>query len=321
MRVGTKTVLFGVHAFWIHPILVGLSWRKIYKVWPGWPEWVAIFLHDNYWGLPNIDGVEGKQHPARNAKLARWLGGRYAEELVRFHSRAFCREAERNPSALCAPDKYSILLEPEWFYLWRAKLSGEINEFVANAMRLESLPFDATYKDWLRGYKEKVMNEFAHVIYLPLSQGRYAKVDANAPEEIWGNDWYVSGIDGKYYAARHCRVNGKRSSLTLHRAVLGNDIPSGAVIDHINGDTLDNRRSNLRVCSQAQNMLNRVKHTAGGSRYKGVAKRKSGRYRADIRLGGVRKYLGDYDDEESAARAYNAAAKELFGEFARLNPV
>lgn len=321
MRVGTKSVLFGVHAFWIHPILVGLSWQKIYKVWPGWPEWVAIFLHDNYWGLPNIDGVEGKQHPARNAKLAQWLGGRYAEELVRFHSRAFASAAERNPSSLCAPDKYSILLEPEWFYLLRARLSGEIKEFVNNAIETEALPVGSADREWLQQYKNSIMKEFADVKYIPLTQGLYAKVDADAPEEIWGVKWYASERkSGKCYACAYAGRGAKHRY--LHCAVMGGP-PSGMEIDHINGDSLDNRRENLRFCTRAQNQCNlRKRSSATSSKHKGVSKdRRRGKWEAQIRLGGKKKHLGYFEQEIDAARAYNAAARELFGEFARLNNI
>lgn len=325
MRVGTKSVLFGVHAFAVHPLLVGISWRILYRRWPRWSEWVAIFLHDNYWGLPNIDGVEGKQHPARNAKLARWLGGLYAEELVRFHSRTFARAASRSPSALCAPDKYSILLEPEFFYLWRARLSGEIKEFMHNARQYEGMLITATEEEWLRLYKEKVMSEFACVIYIPLTQGLYAKVDADAAEDLWGRKWRANLHSHGAYAVTQ---DGQQTTF-LHHLVLGHP-KKGMVVDHINGDGLDNRRCNLRFCSQSQNLMNsrpQVLHDASAfygiqktSSYKGVSRHKK-RWRAYIKFDGVQKHLGLYESEEAAARAYNVAAKELFGEFARLNPV
>src|SRR5262245_41708328 len=71
MKIGTKSVLFGVHQFLWHPLTVGLAWRKLYGVWPRAEGWVAIFCHDlGYSVCTNIDGPEGRLHPERGAKLA-----------------------------------------------------------------------------------------------------------------------------------------------------------------------------------------------------------------------------------------------------------
>ncbi len=173
MRIGTKSILFGVHALWVHPIVVALAWRKYHGQWPKHlTEWVAIFCHDlGYWGKPNMDGPEGKQHP--------WDGAWIAERVIRFlghgdapsriavtvhvlgHSRSFCKEFGFALSPLCAPDKLSILLEPSWFYFLRATLSGEIKEFVGMAARYgystESL---RSRWQWLKWYKAKVRHDF-----------------------------------------------------------------------------------------------------------------------------------------------------------------
>jgi hypothetical protein len=91
--------------------------------------------------------------------------------------------------------------------------------------------------------------------------------------------------------------------------------------DHINGDGLDNRRTNLRQATPTQNNANcgiRGHNTSG---YKGVSLRpdRGNRWRATIRIHGLQYFLGLFDDVEDAARAYDAAALELFGDFARLN--
>jgi HNH endonuclease len=100
-------------------------------------------------------------------------------------------------------------------------------------------------------------------------------------------------------------------------------VPSGEEIDHANGDGLDNRRANLRPATHGQNQQNsRKARTYGGlpptSRYKGVS-RFSARWKAEIRSPLGYFYLGLFDKEEDAARAYDAKAEQIYGAFARLN--
>lgn len=109
----------------------------------------------------------------------------------------------------------------------------------------------------------------------------------------------------------------KRGTL-LHRMVM--DAPLGVQVDHINGDKLDNRRENLRLCNNAQNARNQVRRITGQSTYKGV-RRNGKRWQAQIGALGIHKTLGTYSTEEEAALAYNAAARHHFGAFASLNKV
>lgn len=97
--------------------------------------------------------------------------------------------------------------------------------------------------------------------------------------------------------------------------------PPGMVVDHISGDTLDNRRANLRVCTQAQNLANGRSHSDSRSKYRGVSwKEREGSWRAQISIGGQRsRFLGQWPTEEDAALAYDQAAREQYGEYARLN--
>ncbi|WP_216640209.1 HNH endonuclease [Achromobacter ruhlandii] len=109
-------------------------------------------------------------------------------------------------------------------------------------------------------------------------------------------------------------------SIFLHRLVLA--AQAGQIVDHINGDKLDNRRQNLRLCTIAQNSQNQALRTTNTSGFKGVRRNTTaGKWEALIRYAGRRIYLGLFDDPRVAAHAYNRAAVELHGEFARLNPL
>lgn len=183
MNVGTKSVLWGVHNFLWHPWTVGRAWRHIYGVWPMFDEWLCIFCHDTfgYWGCPNMDGPEGKIHPERGAAIADWLvyrwyryfrrcprlvANQYANEAydrTLYHSSHYARTHGAKPSSLYLPDKASILHEPRWFYLLRARLSGEVYEYISNSPFAElpsELQTPGAWYNWYRGkVKEKLCGQ------------------------------------------------------------------------------------------------------------------------------------------------------------------
>ena len=109
----------------------------------------------------------------------------------------------------------------------------------------------------------------------------------------------------------------------LHRIIM--NCPKDMVVDHINGNTLDNRKSNLRICTKLQNQYNQKKHRGNRhSKYKGVTFRKelkSKPWEAFIYANRNHKRLGYFKTEIEAAKAYNNAAQELYGQFAKLNDV
>lgn len=163
MKIGTKSILFGVHQFLWHPFVVLLAWRYWHKRWPATKaEWLAIAVHDlGYIGCADMDGEEGKEHPLHGARFAWSLlrsdraARQQAMELVLGHSKYYCAKHCRPFSDLYAPDKISVLFEPEWFYLLRGRLTGEIKEFMSYA----PTPFESP-RAWLKWYKQKTRDQF-----------------------------------------------------------------------------------------------------------------------------------------------------------------
>lgn len=135
-------------------------------------------------------------------------------------------------------------------------------------------------------------------------------LDAEDVDSVSSYQWSI-GIHGYVTSGA-----GKRQIL-LHRLVAG--AGDGCIVDHINRNKLDNRRSNLRICTCQQNMFNREPQTNNQSGYKGVCKVRTGNWQAQINYCGRAVYLGCYEDALSAAAAYDNAAKSLFGEYAFLN--
>lgn len=154
--------------------------------------------------------------------------------------------------------------------------------------------------------------------FLVLSRGYVATVDDDSP--TLGKKWSaLVHPNGKHvYGVRVVtkRIDGKRiqKMLYLHREVM--DAPSGVEVDHINRNTLDNRKENLRFATRAQQNANRTKGKSK-SGFKGVTVDPNGTVKFVARYGG--KHIGRYASAEDAARAYDAFAKETVGDFATLN--
>lgn len=132
-------------------------------------------------------------------------------------------------------------------------------------------------------------------------------------------DYYLVS-DLNWWLAKGKYTTYARSKKTyMHRIILGLT-DKNMLVDHKNGNGLDNRRGNLRICDIAQNNRNVVKHIAGTSKYRGVSWNKcEGKWQAQIKHNKKGCHLGFFKNENDAAIAYNKAAKELHKEFASLN--
>lgn len=132
-------------------------------------------------------------------------------------------------------------------------------------------------------------------------------------EVVAGGNWKIWSSHGHSYVVKRQRFGPRRLLRILHRELI--NAPADRWVDHRNGNTLDNRKSNLRVCTPTENARNRKQESGSVSRFKGVSRHSSTSWKAQIQVDGKHMYLGVYSTEERAAEAYNEAARKHFGEF------
>jgi hypothetical protein len=168
LSIGTRSVLYGAHCFFLHPWFVAAAWWKLYGF-PFDPRfWAAFFVHDlGYIGKPNMDGPEGERHVEFGAKIMTFLfdgrprnGGRPVNgepqdlskwliledgswigswgQFSLYHSRYYAKRNDHPVSRLCFADKMSFPLTPAWLYLPAVTATGEINEYLKNAQKADS---------------------------------------------------------------------------------------------------------------------------------------------------------------------------------------
>jgi hypothetical protein len=161
------------------------------------------------------------------------------------------------------------------------------------------------------GY-DQVWAELPTLLFIPLTQGKFAVVDSSAWDLVRDSKWHAARIDRRIYANKS--VGKGIPKVYMHRAIAQ---PSkGVEVDHRNGDGLDNRFKNLRLATRSQNEAN--KPPRGRTGFKGVSyDSRSRRYAAYV--GHDKKWVGTFATAVEAAVARDVAAKEMFGEFAYLN--
>ena len=149
---------------------------------------------------------------------------------------------------------------------------------------------------------------------LVLVGGEEFLIDQKHLKTIQAHNWWLNKVGSTYYL--YGRIKGERTS--FHRLITG--APKGTTVDHINGNTLDNRLSNLRICSHAENLRNRGKTKTNRSGFKGVCWfKRDKKWHAQITVNYKRLHLGYFSDKKEAARVYDIAARKYFGRFAQLN--
>lgn len=154
-----------------------------------------------------------------------------------------------------------------------------------------------------------------------MAQPRYAKVDPADYKRLREYEWFSIKGTRNFYAVRRVKgTNGTRFAMTyMHRELI--EFPDGMLIDHVNQNSMDNRRANLRAATRAQNIRNRKKFSnSTGSKYKGIYWDKNRkRWITRIMLEKKKIHLGYFQNEIDAAKAYDRAARKYHGEFASLN--
>lgn len=156
---------------------------------------------------------------------------------------------------------------------------------------------------------------------IPLTQGKIAIVDDEDFKILNQYKWHAQKHGRYFIAARRIWDKQKKRyfMICMHREIMNLQYKDGKQVDHINHNGLDNHKRNLRICTGAENCRNRVK-IKGSSIYKGVSWfTRDKKWMACIRLNYKTYYLGYFNSEISAAKAYDNAAKRLFGEFAAPN--
>jgi hypothetical protein len=160
------------------------------------------------------------------------------------------------------------------------------------------------------------------VTAIPLTQGKVALVSDNQFERVGQFNWYaMKGLSGTWYAVRNGKrtPSGREPLIYLHRFLLG-ITDTKIEVDHVDGNGLNCQDENLRPCLHVQNVHNFSRPRNNTTGFKGVSlNKKLQKYQAYIKVRGVMKHLGLFSEPTDAAKAYDKAAVEHFGEFAKLN--
>lgn len=151
---------------------------------------------------------------------------------------------------------------------------------------------------------------------IKLTNNQIALVDDEDYPLLVRHTWYAQKVPNTFYA---CTKTSTLGHIFMHRLICPST-KGKQVIDHINNNGLDNRKENLRLASWRENGLNNIKHRISSSLYKGVCKLKNGKWSANITIAPYKRFtIGTFSTELAAAMAYDLWAKDLYGEFAKLN--
>ena len=158
------------------------------------------------------------------------------------------------------------------------------------------------------------------VKHIKLTKGKFAIVDDEHFEWLNQFKWHAAKMKQNFYAARRIKINGEWKIISMHRFILGLRPGDKNECDHKNHNTLDNHYDNLRICTHKQNSRNKRLYVGGSSIFKGVSWAKArAKWQVHIQIDGHSIFLGRFDDEVEAAKTYDIAAKEHFGEYAFIN--
>lgn len=157
---------------------------------------------------------------------------------------------------------------------------------------------------------------------IPLTQGKFAIVDDDDYERLTVmGKWCTNKKKHTFYAQKAVVINGKTTIVMIHRVILG-IYDKDFVVDHVDGNGLNNTKANLRICTHSQNLMNKKTPDSNTSGYKGVSWNcQKNMWQVYIYKSKVKKYVGMYNDILDAAKAYNDAALKYYGEFAKLNKI
>lgn len=155
-------------------------------------------------------------------------------------------------------------------------------------------------------------------LHIPLSRGLWTVVDEGDAKLVVGRQWCALSRSRSLYANTAIRRSDGWGTLYLRRLIAA--APDGLYVDHKDRNPLNNRRANLRICTNGQNLVNTPSRSLTG--FRGVTIKngvRATKYQACIQRDGKYQYIGSYYSAEEAARAYDAAALEVYGEFVQLN--
>ena len=157
---------------------------------------------------------------------------------------------------------------------------------------------------------------------IPLTKGVHSIIDTEDLPKIKGLSWHAGWVktSQRYRAEAGATINGKRVIVRMHRVIMGLEYGDKRVVDHVDGNQLDNRKNNLRICNRSNNGMNRGKNRNNKSGLKGVSwDRFRVKWVAQLMVNGKHVFVGRFYTKEEAYDAYCEAARRINGEFARFD--